>query len=533
VSPLETYLRRLARLGPRAARLALSAALDERSNTELAAMRYDWRGVFARPTQLPPATPWRSFGFLGARGLGKTRALAEFVNDEVETGRARLVGLAAQDERKAIDIQVTGPSGLIATSPPWFRPRFEASALQVVWPNGARGYIRTPESPGNIRGVDYHLSWLSELQSWPSATREEAFSNFLLTTRLGYARTVFDATPKQRHPILRQLLARAEADPSQHVIVKGTMHENALNLGRGVIEEIERQIGGTRRGREEILGEMIEESEAALIKQVWIEEARRNALGSYVRRVIGIDPAVTARHGSDRTGIIEAGSGVDGQIYVIGDHSGKYEPPVWGALVVDTYLQHGVDYVVAETNKGGDLVTTNLRAVAQSRGLSVVTVGKDERPQRRAGVLFVKEAFARGAKEDRAQPVATAYERRRISHVIGANLGELEDDLTTWEPQSGQRSPDAIDALVHACVDLLDLAGTAGPDPRAGFVGIGKLQEALSHGASAPAIGLSPVTVPARGATTNVAGHRVQYDGSRGLRDLFSGGSSNDRIGGR
>jgi phage terminase large subunit-like protein len=481
VSPLEAHLRGLvAALGPRAARLALRAALDSRSNLQLAAFRYDWRGVWARPTQIPPETPWRSFGFLAARGLGKTRALAEYVNSEVAAGRARLVGLAAQDERKAIDIQVTGPSGLIATSPPWLRPRFEASALQVVWPNGARAYVRTPESPGNIRGVDYQLSWLSELQSWPQSTREEAFSNFAITTRLGYGRTVWDATPKRRHPILKSLLARAEAEPDRHVVARGRTRENALNLGAGVIEDLEKQLGGTQRGREELLGEWLEESELALVKQEWIDSARRNAPDSYVRKVLGVDPAVSHRSSSDRTGIVLAGSGVDGQLYVIADLTGRYGPEQWGATVVDAYVRAGLDYVICETNKGGDLVPAILRSVAPSRGLSVVMSGPDERPQRRAGTLFIKTVFARGPKEDRAQPVATAYERGRISHVLGADLVELEDILTTWEPKPGSRSPDALDALTHAAVELLDLAGNAAPDPSAGFAGIAKLQELVT-----------------------------------------------------
>ena len=83
-----------------------------------------------------------------------------------------------------------GPSGLLATAPPWSKPVWEATAKQLVWPSGARAYVLTPEAPGNIRGVDYHLSWLSEIQSWPAATREEAFSNFMLTTRLGVGSTL-------------------------------------------------------------------------------------------------------------------------------------------------------------------------------------------------------------------------------------------------------------------------------------------------------------------------------------------------------
>jgi phage terminase large subunit-like protein len=373
-----------------------------------------------------------------------------------------LICLLAQDEQTAIDLQVNGPSGLIATAPPWFRPTWEASALQLVWPNGARAYVRTPEVPGKIRGLEYHLTWASELQSWPNATREEALSNVFLSTRLGAARVVWDATPKRRHPLLKGLLADHVADPSTHAVVRGTTHENAVNLGDGYVGEMERKYGGTLKGREELLGEMLADSELSLVKQEWIDGARRNMPIVMARRVVSIDPAVTNRKGSDNTGIVEAGVGEDGQGYVLGDASGKYDPHKWAAIVLDWYCNHGCDLVIAEINKGGSLVTQNLRAIAKERGLEVIVVGKDERPKRVAGKVFVKEVSARGAKEDRAEPVATAYERRHVSHVIGLNLTSLEDTLTTWEPAPNADSPGDLDALVHAMVELLDLS--KGPD---------------------------------------------------------------------
>ena len=49
----------------------LEARIAEASVVELAALWYDWR-AWARPKQLPPAGAWRWWGFLGARGMGKT-----------------------------------------------------------------------------------------------------------------------------------------------------------------------------------------------------------------------------------------------------------------------------------------------------------------------------------------------------------------------------------------------------------------------------------------------------------------------------
>jgi len=456
--------------GPEGAKRVLGAFLAKFSPVELAALAADW-SFWGRSKQLPPPGNWRTWGFLTGRGFGKTIAASNFINAEVEAGRAALICLVAQDEQSSVDIQVLGPSGLIATAPPWNRPVWEASALQLVWPNGSRAYVRTPEVPGKIRGLEYHLIWASELQSWPTTTRDEAWTNVELSARVGYGRIVWDATPKKRHPILKARLADHDLDPKKYAIVRGTTHENAANLGDGYVENLQRKYGGTQRGREELLGEMLEDSELALVKQDWIDRSRRAMPARFTRRVISVDPAVTNRKGSDTTGIVEVGLGADGQAYVLADLSGKIDVGRWAEILLDRYVKHECDLVIAETNKGGQLVTQNLRAAAKERGLDVIVVGKDERPRPVPGKVFVKEVYARGAKEERAEPVATAYERRRVSHVNGADLASLEDTLTTWEPAPNADSPGDLDALVHACVELLDLSSNV-PDPAAGFVGI-------------------------------------------------------------
>jgi phage terminase large subunit-like protein len=449
------------------------------SVVELAAQEHDWPGVWARAKQIPPARAWQSFGFLTGRGYGKTLAISKHVNGEVQAGRAMLIGLAAQDEDNSVKLQVTGPSGLIATAPPWFRPEWHASELTLVWPNGAKAFVRTPEVPGKIRGFDYHLSWITELQSWPGATRDEAYMNFLLATRLGYARIVWDATAKRRHPLLRKLLAQGEADPKRHVVVRGATRENEANLGTGYLEKLEAEMGGTQRGREELGGEMLEDSEGALVKAPWIERNRRAAPDRVLRRVLAIDPAVTSRSGSDMTGIVDVALALDEKVLVMGDYTGKHAPEAWAATVLDKYFSGRCDLVIVETNKGGDLLTRNLRAAAGERGVTVVVIGKEERaPGHIAGTLHVREVYGRGEKADRAQPLATAYERDRVCHVRGAVLEELETTLCTWEPAPGAKSPDRLDPLVYAVVELLGLASNA-PDPSVGFRGIAALAAAV------------------------------------------------------
>ncbi len=484
MSPAARYARRLvAKYGKEGALERLREQFGSVPAIERAGLENRWE-FWARDKQLSPPGSWQSWGFLTGRGFGKTLAISKHINAEAESGRAMLIGLAAQDEQSAIDIQVKGPSGLIATAPHWFKPEWAASELQLVWPNGARAYVRTPEVPGKIRGLEYHLAWLSELQSWPLASREEAYMNFLLSVRLGYARILWDSTARKRHPILKKLLKAGEEFPDLNVVVRGRTDENPF-LARGYQAKLEAELGGTSRGREELLGEMLSDSDDALIRDTWINGARRNAPGRYVRRVIGIDPAITARSGSDETGISLVGLGDDGQCYVLGDYSAKHKPAEWSAISLRLYQDNQCDCIAIERNAGGDLVAEVLRAHADRQGLTIVTLSKDGRPRHVPGTVYIREVHARGSKEDRAQPLATAYERGRISHVNGSELAKLEETLTTWEPIPGRRSPDDIDALVHAVTEILGLSVNT-PDPKIGHQGFAAASAAVHAPARGP-----------------------------------------------
>lgn len=466
-------------LGVDGAKQAIGVLCSKFTRLELAAIAAHWP-TWARPKQMPPLTEWRSFGFLGARGLGKTRSCAELVNARVQSGRAGSIGLCAQNEDKSIEIHIEGPTGLIKTAPPWFRPQWEASHKQLVWPNGARAYVRTPEVPGTIRSGEHDLCWLSEIQSWPVVTREEAFLNFQFATRVGDACTLWDATPKRGHPILLALLQAHELEPDKHIVVRGTIDENAANLGKGVIADLKRKYGNTAKGKEELEGAMLKEGENSIAKETWIENARRRMPDAIVRRGLGIDPAVTSRKGSDRTGLVGAALGVDGQAYVHRDMSGRHQPHEWATHSLDYYVDNACDIIVVETNKGGDLVIANLRAMAAARKprLNVVEIERTEKPQHQPDVVFIKQVHSRGEKADRARPLSTAYHEGRVSHVIGSDLSGLETTLTTWEPTPGARSPDDLDATNIIVTELLDLTDE-GIDLSAGFDGIDEMSKAL------------------------------------------------------
>src|SRR5690606_32952912 len=119
----------------RGGRVSAVVVVPERT-LELAALRHAWREWWARSKQVIPQGHWRSIGFLTGRGYGKTAAVSEFVAGEAFAGRARRIALIAQNEDKTREVMVEGESGLIATSPPWFKPQLVKGVL--TWPKGAQ-----------------------------------------------------------------------------------------------------------------------------------------------------------------------------------------------------------------------------------------------------------------------------------------------------------------------------------------------------------------------------------------------------------
>jgi phage terminase large subunit-like protein len=408
------------------------AFLDGLSAEEAAALLYCWR-FWARPEQLAPEGRWESWLLMAGRGFGKTRTGAEWVRAEVESGRRRrlaLVGPTARDVRKTM---VEGDSGILAVAPPWFRPRFEPSKLRLTWPNGATADLYSAEEPERLRGPNHDGVWADELAAWQYL--DETWDNLELTLRGGDdPKRVVTTTPKPRK-VLRDLLA----DPMS-VVVHGSTYDNAVNLAPTFLRRLRRKYEGTRTGRQELYAELLEEAEGALWTRSRLETLRCAAAPALRRIVVAIDPAVTSDAHSDETGIIVAGLGLDGSGYVLADLSGRYSPDAWARTAIEAYRTHHADRIIGEVNNGGDLIQHTLRTVDRN-------------------VAF-KAVHASRGKRIRAEPVAALYEQGRVRHV-GA-LTQLEDQMTNWDPQGPDRSPDRLDAAVWALSELMIETGAVG-----------------------------------------------------------------------
>ena len=371
---------------------------------------------------------------LTGRGWGKNRTGVEWVRAEVESGRRGRLALVARTAADVRDTMIEGESGLLAVSPPWFRPTWEPSKRRVTWPNGAIASTFTADEPDTLRGPQHDGAWCDELASWRHAP--EAWANLLMGLRLGSDPRVLVTTTPRPVKLIKELLA----DPHT-VVTRGRTYDNLDNLAPTFRAQVIRRYEGTRLGRQELDGQLLEDAQGALWKREMIEAHRVTVAPDLTRIVVALDPSGTAGENSDACGTVVAGVGANGHAFILDDRTAVLSPAAWGSLAVSLYQTHQADRIVAEGNFGGDMVEQVLRSVRDEH----------DRPVG-ANVPFTKLTASRG-KAARAEPVAALYEQGRVHHV-GA-FPELEDELCSWEPNSGQRSPNRLDALVWALTELM------------------------------------------------------------------------------
>ncbi len=383
----------------------------------------------ARRKQLEPESSWFAWLILAGRGAGKTRSGTEWIHHRVRTGARRiaLVGRTAADVR---DVLVDGVSGILATARAGERPRYEPSKRRLTWPNGATATTYSGDEPDQLRGPEHDTALADELAAWHRGPA--AWSNLLLGLRIGRPRVMVTTTPR---PI--KIIRDLAAQPTTHV-TRGSTYDNRAHLAPEALAELERLYGGTRLGRQELGGEILDDAPGAMFSRDRIDTLRVSEHPPLVRVVVAVDPAVSSGEDSDETGIVVVGLGEDMHGYVLEDLTGRYAPEQWARIVVEASQRHGA-IVVAEVNQGGDLVTHTIRTYRDAQ-------------DRKVGLtVFVNTVHAKVSKSLRAEPVSLLYDQGRVHHV--GLFAALEDSQCTWEP--GRPSPDRLDALVYAVTEML------------------------------------------------------------------------------
>lgn len=393
----------------------------------------DWRMWGRLGKQLPPDEgDWRSWLILGGRGAGKTRAGAEWVkaqalgdwaNGEAQARRIAIVGPTLDQARS---VMIEGKSGLLSVHMEAERPLYEPSRRLITWPNGTVAQVFSADEPESLRGPQFDAAWCDELAKWRLG--EAAWDMLAFALRLGESPRVVITTTPRPVPLVKRLLG----DPATAVTHTATF-DNATNLAKSFLADVTGRYGGTRLGRQELNGELIDDDPDALFRRAIIEGGRVKAAPELKRVVVAVDPPASHGKKANACGIVCVGLGIDGVAYVLDDHSLERAKPIqWAERAVALYHARKASRVVAEVNQGGAMVEAVMREVD--------------------GGLSFRAVHATRGKHARAEPVAALYEQGRVRHV-GA-FPELEDEMCSALGE-GMKSPDRLDALVWAVSDLM------------------------------------------------------------------------------
>ncbi len=416
-----------------------AAFLNELSEEELLALPYLFE-FWALEHQLPPRGDWRTWVIMGGRGAGKTRAGAEWVRASVEGsgprdhGRCRRIALLGETIDQVREVMVFGESGILACSPPDRRPEWQAGRKRLIWPNGAVAQVFSAHDPEGLRGPQFDGAWVDELAKWKRA--QDTWDMLQFGLRLGEEPRVCVTTTPRNVGILKTILG----NPST-VVTHAPTEANAANLAAGFLDEVKARYAGTRLGRQELEGVLLEDAEGALWTATALEALRIEAPPEMDRVVVAVDPPVTGHAGSDECGIVVVGAVTRGPVqdwraYVLADATVRAaSPATWARAAIRAMERFGAEKLVAEVNQGGDLVESVIRQVDP--------------------LVPLKKVHAARGKVARAEPVAALYEQGRVRHLKG--LGELEDQMCrmTVQGYDGKGSPDRVDALVWALSELL------------------------------------------------------------------------------
>ena len=247
---------------------------------------------------------------MGGRGSGKTRAGAEWIADGIRNGTMNRVALIAATHHEARSIMIEGQSGLLSVSE---GAQYEPSLRRITWPSGAIGHVLSADEPDSIRGHQFDGAWCDEFAKWSEP--QNALDMILMALRLGEDPRMVVTTTPRNIAAMRDLMANEDVAAQRM-----STRDNAANLAKSYLRQMERRYRGTRLGRQEIDGDLIEDAENALWQRDWIERhrlregfRRKAAPAAKKLRELALGMAEGAREASEvelvRAGLAEVSDG--------------------------------------------------------------------------------------------------------------------------------------------------------------------------------------------------------------------------------
>jgi len=370
---------------------------------------------------------------MAGRGAGKTRTAAEWLAWESIRQPMTRWAIVAPTFSDARDTCAEGESGVISILRRYkMLKSWNRSIGEIILTNGSRIKLFSADQPDRFRGPQHHGAWCDELAAYRYS---DAWDQLQFGLRLGDKPRIIVTTTPRPVPLIRALANRTDGSVA---ITRGSTFDNAKNLAPSALMELQARYNGTRLGKQELYGEILEDVEGALWTKGLIDRNRVQVAPPLSRIVVSIDPAVTNTKDSDETGSIVCGSDTSGHGYVLGDYSFRGSPLDWASKAVEIFDKHKADSILVEVNQGGDMVTAVLQQIRMG--------------------LPIREVRAHIGKRLRAEPISAMYEQGRIHHV--GEYEQLEDQMATWTPEEVE-SPDRLDAMVQGFADLLGTINVA------------------------------------------------------------------------
>lgn len=341
----------------------------------------------------------------------------------------------------------------------WF-PNIKVGLNKSDWfhefPNGSRlvyGGLDDKERAEKILGQEHSTIYLNECSQISFSSRNKAVTRLAQSSGLKL-KMLYDCNPPPKsHWLYKVFVLKIDPltgeelkDPHNYVSTLLNPKDNAANLPKETIELLENM---TERDRKRFLdGEWAEAVANALWPEGSIKRIKKpvshlewKQLEHRLRRVvISCDPSgcdSDEEVNNDEIGIVAAGLLDCGTVIVLQDETGYYTPANWAKACVNMYHRWRADVILGETNFGGPLVVSNIKAADPNVNVKKITVSR--------------------GKHIRAEPVANKYETEEVKHL--GYFPELENEMQQFSTSGykGSKSPNRADAMVTAISELFGL----------------------------------------------------------------------------
>jgi phage terminase large subunit-like protein len=337
---------------------------------------------------------------------------------------------------------VCGPSGV---------PENVGALLGSAWPRRVNSVERAPN--GNVYDLTVEASapefyagsgqilvhnckWIKPYETW-----YEGLLPSLRADLVGDHPRAFVTTTPKPIALLEEWVTRT--DGTIHIIT-GSTFDNATNLSSHALREMKLRYDGTSLGDQELYGKLLDLGTGGLFRRKDLHEHRVTDVPDNITSiVVGCDPNLT---GDDAAfGIVVVARTRDNHLWVLADRSTQQSGRAAILEVWRTCADWSADLVVYEENLGKRYLEEVLRTAYQE-SIDNGLFPKFTSPP-------MKKVHAKHGKKTRAEPVAMRCEQGRL-HMVGVHE-HLEKEMLRFNPESTQESPDRMDAMVHACLQLI------------------------------------------------------------------------------